>query len=86
MSEPTPPPETVDLVICRLAIAAYLATNSRRRGERFLKCMAELAASEVKLDEMTRIHCDEPGPGASRASREALVWLKHKMPVFLAKL
>jgi hypothetical protein len=83
--EPLPRP-SVELTLFRVSIEAYLAVSGRRRGERFLRLMADKLASEESLAAVLSIRPSADRAAVAEATREAAAWLDRALPVFLARL
>jgi len=80
---PAPDPA---LVLLRVFIEAHLATVSRRKGERFLRLIAEKLASEESLAEVFAIRPHPKRAEIQRARRQAAELFGVYLPTFVAVL
>lgn len=90
-AEQTLPPQTLpapspELVLWRVSVEAFIAMQSRRKGERFLELVAEKLAAEANLAEVFRLRVSAEHEAMRRAHREASVAFQRLMPIFLARL
>ncbi|HEY9219513.1 MAG TPA: hypothetical protein VIO94_15810 [Phenylobacterium sp.] len=80
------PPPSAEIVLVRVAISAYLATNSRKKGDAFLRAMAEILRDEESLSSIVPIR---PAPNAANlqgARRGAIALFRALLPTLIAKL
>lgn len=85
MSPELPPPD-VSLVLVRVAIESFIDVAGPKKGERFLKSMADRLASEERLSEVLRLRPASDEEAARRARREAMQWFRTMLPLFMARL
>jgi hypothetical protein len=72
--------------LIRVAIAAFLEVVGPKKAERFLNIMAESLASEERLSEVLKIRPPTDDAALSEARREAMLWYRQVLPVFMARL
>jgi hypothetical protein len=77
-------PPTAELVLLRIFAAAFIATQSRKRSEAFLRKVADLLAREGALADVLPMRGDRRAE--SEARRQALAAFRRDMPAFLASL
>lgn len=65
---------------------AHLATLSRKRGERFLRLMAEKLAEEQNLSEVIAIRPSSQQQAVRRSRRQAAELFERLLPILLARL
>ena len=85
MSPQLPPPRA-ELVICRVGIEALLDVLGPKKGERFLKCMADRLETEERLSEVIRIRASCEDGAVKQARQEAMMWFRQMLPTFMARL
>jgi hypothetical protein len=91
MLSPRPEPDdlpqaSAEAVLIRVAISSYIAVSGRKRGERFLRLMAETLASEEAVSEIMPIRPRSDHEDVQKARRGALALFRAQLPVFLARL
>lgn len=80
------PPPSPELVLWRASVQALLATMGRRKGERFLRIMAEQLAGEDNLSSVFNIRPTSEHARVRVVRRQAAEMFRRYVPVFLAGL
>ena len=88
--EPSPteqlPPPSAELVLWRVQTEAIISVLGRRKGERFLRVMADKLANEENMSAVFQIRPSSERGAVSRARQEAAEIFKRLLPLFLARL
>lgn len=85
MTADLPPPDA-SLVLVRVAIESFIDVVGPKKGERFLKGMADRLASEERLAEALRFRPASEDAAVSQARRSAMLWFRQALPIFMARL
>lgn len=80
---PTPSAESV---LIRVLVEAHVACLPRKKGERFLKVVADKLAHEEQMSELLHIRPSARRTAFRQAQAEAAELYRRWMPVFLARL
>ena len=80
------PEPSAELILLRVCIEAFLATQSRKRGERFLHTVAERLAAEANLAAVFHIRTSGQSPTYRQARTKATQLFEQCLPVLLASL
>lgn len=73
-------------MLWRVHVEALLAVMPRKRGERYLRLMAEKLADEENLASVFQIRPSSHRAASRRATLQAAELLERTMPLFLARL
>lgn len=80
------PEPTAEQVLLRVLVEAHIATVPRRRGEKYLRTVAEKLAGEENFAAVFQIK-PSPHASAARAARtQAAEMYRRWLPVLLARL
>lgn len=88
LPEELPPPDP-SLVLLRVFAEAHLASADLPRGRRgiaFVQVASEILATEESVSALFPIRPASQHAAVNRSRRMALAWMRHMMPVFLARL
>ncbi|WP_332690049.1 hypothetical protein [Devosia sp.] len=80
------PPPSAEIVLLRVFVSAYLTTNSRKKGDAFLRAAAEILASEESLAAVMPIRGASQAAAVSKARRGAIALFRALTPTFLGRL
>jgi hypothetical protein len=80
------PPPSAELVLFRIHVEAVVAVLGRRKGERYLRLMAQKLAAEENLSSLFPIRPQKDFASVQRARRQAAAIFERLLPVFLARL
>jgi hypothetical protein len=79
------PAVSAELLLLRVLVEGYLATAPRKRGEAFLRHVAQTLATEEELSAIVPIR-DMNRQAMSQARRGALAAFRACLPTWLARL
>ena len=82
-SEGLPPP-SAELVLWRTSVQAFIAVCGKRKGERFLRIMAEQLAMEDNLSSVFHIRPSSERERVRAVRKQAAKIFEAYLPVFLA--
>jgi hypothetical protein len=82
----TLPDPSAELVLWRVSVQCFVAMVGRRKGERFLRLMAEKLAQEENMASVFSIRPHAQHVAVRRARKEAATVYERLLPIFLAGL
>lgn len=80
------PAPSAEIVLMRVAISAYLETNSKKKGDAFLRSMAEILRDEESLSAIVPIRPAVNAKDVAHARRGAIALFRALLPTFVAKV
>jgi hypothetical protein len=80
------PPPSAELILWRASMQAFIAVSGRKRGERFLRTVAEKLALEDNLSSVFQIRPTSETGAVQKARREAAEIYERYLPILLAQL
>lgn len=78
------PPPSAEMVLWRTSVQAFIAVCGRRKGERFLRLMAEQLAMEDNLSSVFQIRPTSDRERVRLARQQAAKMFEAYLPIFLA--
>lgn len=82
-----PPPATSpELILWRIQTAAMVGVLGPKKGQRFLRSMAELMANEESIAEITPIRGAASYAAIREARRAAIALYRQALPTLIARL
>lgn len=80
------PPPSPEIILIRVAISAYLSTNSKKKGDAFLKAMAEILRDETSLAAVVAIRGPAQADAVAKARRGAMALFRALLPTLLGRV
>lgn len=80
------PEPSAELVLFRVHVEAMLAVMGPKKGERYLRLMAEKLASEENLSALFHIRPRSDDAAVQRARSQAAELFRRHLPIFLARI